>query len=170
MKSYLFTLLIILCLVTCGVRAAHSKEVELLVTKVIDGDSLKGTIGKNRRVEVRLWGIDAPEWKQNYSQQSRRYLNKTILKKTVRIKTKGHDKYGRMLGILYLKDANGSSINGQLVELGYAWVYKRYCNTNICKTWQQAQQDAKENRRGLWQGNDPMPPWIYKRNKRKNKS
>lgn len=103
---------------------------------VIDGDTidvdidLGFDISLSRR--VRMAGIDTPESRTTdkaekvLGLESKEYLKK-IMKdaKTIVIKTQlpdSSEKYGRILGWIYLDDAT-KSINEQMIEDGYAWGY-----------------------------------------------
>jgi micrococcal nuclease len=106
------------------------------VTNVVDGDTIDVVIDLGFDISfssrVRLAGIDTPESRTSdkaekvLGLESKEYLKKAIkAAKTVVIKTEKMDsseKYGRILGWVYL-DGNGTSINHELIEKGYAWGY-----------------------------------------------
>lgn len=129
-----------------------------MVTRIIDGDSIVVKTGKEY-LEVRLYGIDAPEWQQSFSSMARNYLKEHILKERVIIIPQYYDSYGRLVALLV---HDGKSVNGKLVEDGMAWVYPHYCRKKICKKWRKGQQRAEKNGRGLWQNKDPVSPWRWK--------
>ena len=102
----------------------------------IDGDTIDVDIDLGFSISysqrVRLAGIDTPEsrttdkFEKTLGLESKEYL-KTKLKdaKDVIIKTQKPDsseKYGRILGWLYVDGAT-KSINEQMIEDGYAWGY-----------------------------------------------
>ena len=106
------------------------------LTNVVDGDTIDVEIDLGFNVSyaqrVRLAGIDTPESRTTdkaekvLGLESKEYL-KSKLKdaKLIVIKTELPDsteKYGRMLGWLYL-DGNTISVNDQMIEDGYAWGY-----------------------------------------------
>ncbi len=93
------------------------------VIKVVDGDTIWILPKGGERVKIRLYGIDAPEMKDSGGKKSKKYLSKLIAGKEVQIKTHGHDKYRRVIGIVYL---NGTDINGKMVKDGYARAYLKY--------------------------------------------
>lgn len=99
------------------------------VIKVYDGDTITlGTIlqGKPYKFSVRLEGIDAPELKTpNEIEKKAGYLVKSkledlILHQMVKININGYDKYGRILGKVYL---NNLCINDWLLENKYCYQY-----------------------------------------------
>jgi endonuclease YncB( thermonuclease family) len=100
---------------------------EYQVTRVIDGDTLvvqKGSI----KMTIRLVGIDAPETSkkkhepgQPFSQQSTKYLVKLALNRSVDVKSYGADRYGRVLGEVFV---DGNNVNLEMVKAGLAEVYR----------------------------------------------
>jgi len=57
-----------------------------------------------------------------------------------------------------------TSINLQMLENGAAWVFSRYQKD---KTWQDAQETAKQKAIGLWQNTEAMAPWEWRNRKSK---
>lgn len=106
------------------------------VTNVVDGDTIDVIIDLGFDISfssrVRLAGIDTPESRTSdkaekvLGLEAKEYLKKAIkAAKTVVIKTEKMDsseKYGRILGWVYL-DGSGNSINNEMIEKGYAWGY-----------------------------------------------
>lgn len=106
------------------------------VTKVVDGDTIDVIIDLGFSISyssrVRLAGIDTPEsrTKDKYEKalglESKKYLADRLKNaKNIVIKTEKLDsseKYGRILGWLYL-DGEGNSVNHEMIEKGYAWGY-----------------------------------------------
>lgn len=106
------------------------------LTKIVDGDTIDVDIDLGFNISysqrVRLAGIDTPESRtadkieKNLGLESKEYLkNKLKDAKTIIIKTEKPDsseKYGRILGWLYVDD-NTISVNDQMIEEGYAWAY-----------------------------------------------
>jgi micrococcal nuclease len=103
------------------------------VNKIIDGDTIDIDIdlGFNITISqrVRLAGINAPETKTKDLKEkengikSKEWLeNKLNTKEQLTIKTEKDDKYGRILGWIYIEE-NQISINNQMIEEGYAISY-----------------------------------------------
>ena len=106
------------------------------VLAVVDGDTIDVDIDLGFNVSytqrVRLAGIDTPESRTKDLKEKALGLEvKEHLKKqlkdalTVTIKTEKPDsseKYGRILGWLYIND-DEKSLNEQMIEQGYAWTY-----------------------------------------------
>jgi micrococcal nuclease len=106
------------------------------VLKVVDGDTIDVDIDLGFNVSytqrVRLAGIDTPESRTKDLKEKalglevKEHLNKQLKDAlTVTIKTEKPDsseKYGRILGWLYIND-DEKSLNEQMIEQGYAWTY-----------------------------------------------
>ena len=107
------------------------------ITRVVDGDTIDASIdlGFDIALEkrIRLAGVDTPESRttdvneKKYGLESKEWLkHKVENAKNILIKTELPDsteKYGRIIGHLYINDQE-SSLNDQMVVEGYAWTYK----------------------------------------------
>jgi len=113
------------------------------IAKVVDGDTIDANIdlgfdiSLNKR--IRLAGIDTPEsrtkdeYEKKLGLESKEWLKKHLEgAKDIIVKTELPDsteKYGRIIGHLYIGDAEVSavnrkkSVNNQMIEEGYAWEY-----------------------------------------------
>jgi micrococcal nuclease len=129
MKNLLFILL-------CGFFSAQQT---VLVTRVIDGDTFHTQDSRFRIAE-----IDAPELNQVYGIQSKKYLSKLILYKSVKVKVLNTDKYGRK--IVRVSKGN-QDIAEKLVSTGNAWWYQKYSRNKKLKY---LQDQAKSRKFGLW--------------------
>lgn len=118
-----------------------------------DGDSL--LVG---RTEVRLFGIDAPEFDQSCSVNGRRwacgvaaadYLSKLVTGREVQCISVGFDQHNRVLGRCTVSEVD---INRRLVAQGYAVAYRRYSLAYVS-----AEESAKVNKRGIWNSTFEMP-------------
>jgi micrococcal nuclease len=106
------------------------------VTKVVDGDTIDVDIDLGFDISfssrVRLAGIDTPESRTKdlvekaLGLEAKAYLKHAIdAAKTVVIKTEkmnSSEKYGRILGWLYL-DGDTVSVNDHMINDGHAWGY-----------------------------------------------
>ena len=134
-----------------------SSDLEGSVVKVKDGDSLilkRGT----REYEIRLYGIDAPEWKQPHGELARAALKRLVLHRRVRLQYIDTDTYGRLVGRLF---QGQTDINLEMVRSGNAWWYQRYAPAD--KALQQAESRARADHLGLWRDPAPLPPWQWRR-------
>ncbi len=153
--------LVLLCLLTAplsSVLAWHA-----YVVKVLDGDSLRVKKG-NRILEIRLYGIDAPEYGQPYGEQAKRFTRRLTYKKTVSLTSKDVDRYGRIVALV---KSDGRLVNRELVREGLAWVYPKYClEQSLCSSLKRLEYKARRARRGLWKAKNPVSPWKWKQRER----
>lgn len=118
-----------------------------LVTKVIDGDTIKIETGEI----VRLICIDTPEYDEEGYEIAKRYVESLILNKKVKLeKDKSEtDKYNRILRYIYLED--GTFVNELIVKQGYGKVYWYKPDTTLCPIIQDAEDYAKRKDLGIWE-------------------
>ena len=136
-------------------------------TFVIDGDSIK--VGEK---EVRLFGIDAPEYHQTCFDEknkeyacgkaSREFLNKLASKKEVVCLYSEKDKYNRFLAKCSLGEI---SINEELIKNGMAIIYDfKVANPAMVRL----EEEAKKKKLGVWKGKFQLPKEYRKAHPRKN--
>ena len=144
---------------------------EFKVIRVYDGDTIT-VIENGKKIRVRLVGIDSPEMTrgkhkpgQPFCQKSQKYLSWLVLKETVKIKSYGLDRYGRILGVVY---SNGTNANLEMVKVGLAEVYRGKSPTGFEVTiFQQAEKEAHEAERGMWiQGDKYVSPREWRQNRK----
>lgn len=119
----------------------------------------------NTQHKIRLYGINSPEKKQAFGQRARQALAAMIAGKTVDVADMGHDRYGRTIGLI---EYGGQNINRQMVRDGRAWVYRQYCKIPECRAWLEDEARARNEGLGLWFDKEPVPPWEWRKERRKN--
>jgi micrococcal nuclease len=129
------------------------------VVSVIDGDSLTVFRAGYGEVEIRLYGIDAPEFDQAFGRAAKKHLAAIIFRRKVDVETLDRDKHDRSVAILR---QNGLNVNEMVVRDGYAWVYRHYCKRRICHDWLRLETAARQKKIGLWQKAGPVPPWEFR--------
>ena len=121
------------------------------VDRVTDGD----TIVLMDSTRVRLHGIDTPERDQPYGSEATAALE-SMVETSVYIIEVDTDRYERMVGQLY-HSTEGYDINASMVCAGHAWWYERYSPDS--KLLEGCQEEAQGAPKGLWDSEDPTPPW-----------
>jgi len=130
------------------------------VVRVLDGDTIEVLVDK-KPVRVRLAEIDCPEKDQPFGQVAKKYVLKIAAQEIVTVESKTKDRYGRTIGEVFLP--NGDSLNRLLIREGYAWHYKKYSKD---ESLAELENQARKNKAGLWQDNNPIPPWSWRRGKK----
>jgi len=148
---------------------AAIRNVEGKVTRVDDGDIITVVAEGSSNLEVRLYGIDTPEIRhgeepgQPYGDTAKQVLTRTILGKTVTLEIWDIDLDRRMLGIVYL---DGRNVNKEMLLMGMAWASHLHISTPHTSEFFQAEQRARETKRGLWKDAHPVPPWKFRAEQR----
>lgn len=139
------------------IQPAQAESIEGRVIWVTDGDTLVVIIPGRQEIRIRLVWIDAPELKQAYGDQSKRSLSLMTLNQWVRVVDHGYDRYGRLLGQVYVGSLD---VNAEQVRRGMAWVYRKYAPKG--SPLLEVEQIAKMARLGLWSDPHPIPPCKYR--------
>ena len=132
------------------------------VVNIIDGDSLKILPSGHEELETRLYGIDAPEFRQAFGRAAKKNLAALLAGQEVEVETKDLDSHNRLIVMIWLKDMN---VNEKVIRDGYAWVYRHFCRESFCSDWLALEAAAREGKQGLWQENKPVPPWEFRHRK-----
>jgi len=149
-----------------------SKFLQARIKRVIDGDTVVITLAEPSRQErkIRLIGIDSPESRgsQKLNRDARRSgIKKQRLKAMGRKSTRfvqkllyegqpiqlelgqeAQDRYGRTLAYIWLTD--GSMLNRQILQAGYAKTMSIPPNTKYLESFNQAEKTARNQKKGLW--------------------
>lgn len=169
LRDCLFILVLALLIATF----CNAEEFSGVVIKVFDGDTIRVVpdtfvtgvkVYKDGSVSVRLRGIDAPEKAQPYGMEAKEYLKGLVLRKKVRVQVIDIDRYGRIDGYVYVGSLN---VNLEMVKSGYAWAYEKYLDRPYASEFYSAERDARMARKGLWHQSNPLPPWEYRKLKRR---
>ena len=126
------------------------------VYRVVDGDTVEVRPDVQGTEDVRLIGIDTPETSgspqgsQPYGERAAGFTERELEGRDVRLRFDEEkvDDYGRALAYLYL--SNGTMFNQTLLERGYAQVATFPPNVEHRQEFQEAQEEARRNERGLW--------------------
>ena len=129
------------------------------VVDVRDGDLLKINHPDKGAVTVMLYGIDAPDHGQPYFQEAKEFLAGKVEGQVVTVRELETEQNV----ITALVFHNGANINEQVLQAGYGWVYQKHCREEFCTEWLTYERVAREHKRGLWQEEDPMPPWEWRK-------
>ena len=153
----------LLAAVVCTIAfAAGAAEVQRgRVVSIADGDTLTLLV-ERRQIKVRLADIDAPERRQAYGTRSRQSLAQLCHGKPAELNARERDRYGRTVGRV---TCAGTDANAEQVARGMAWVFERYAARD--SPLYGLQREARVDRRGLWADPHAVPPWEYRRERRR---
>lgn len=123
------------------------------IARAKDGDSLM--VGSR---EVRLFGIDAPEFDQQCKRAGQNWacgsaaadkLASLVTGKDVRCEAVGTDQHERTLARCTV---GATDVNRVMVASGFATAYRHYSADYVS-----AEESAKANKRGIWAGSFELP-------------
>ncbi|HRJ52255.1 MAG TPA: thermonuclease family protein [Candidatus Thiothrix moscowensis] len=127
------------------------------IVGVTDGDTATLLTTDKAQVKIRLAQIDAPEKKQDFGQRSKQSLSDLVYRKNVTVDVVDTDRYGRTVGQIWV---DGLDVNLEQIKQGMAWVYLKYMTD---PTYQEAEAIARKNGIGLWQQEDAVAPWEWRK-------
>jgi endonuclease YncB( thermonuclease family) len=140
------------------VQAASAETIEGRIVAVADGDSLTVVVNKDKkRYRVRLAEIDAPELKQPFGAASRKSLAEICLKKPAAIEVIETDVHKRVIARV---KCEGIDANLEQVRRGMAWVRAGKILPN--SPLYELETNARLRAIGLWAGDKPEPPWVWR--------
>lgn len=153
------------------------------ISRLVDGDTMRfrsgSPAGTAQDVNVRMVGIDAPEWhlpvagsppvgQGKYGEAAGRYLESlTPLGTKVTLQSFGKDKYSRVLGRFYYRKRD---VNLQMVRAGWAVPYficeGKRCNENFFEREHVAEylaacDEARQARRGIFHPSHTLKEMPY---------
>lgn len=119
------------------------------VTRIIDGDTIEVDIN-GQSYRVRYIGMDTPERGRPYFDEATEANRALVAGQTVYLvkDVSDTDRYGRLLRYVYLAD--GTFVNAQLVEDGYAQVASFPPDVAQIDYFLELQRAARDAQLGLW--------------------
>ena len=146
-----------------------------IVVSVTDGDTIKVLDQNSVQHKVRLTGIDAPERGQPFGQASKKYLAALVSGKEVFVESNKNDRYGRVLGKVWVQPADcsscGKTLDANHAQLlaGMAWWYRYYAKQQSPEDrgrYESAEDEAKARGWGLWAEASPVNPYDWRNRQR----
>ncbi len=147
----------------------HAQQTTTVI-RVVDGDTLKVRYW-GKKESIRLIGIDTPESRVNkkakrdakrsgqdietitaMGKKASEYVENLVKTGdliTIEFDAQQRDRYGRLLGYIYL--SNGKMLNEEIVKAGYANVMTIPPNVKYQDRFLKDYQEARERKRGLWE-------------------
>lgn len=141
-------------LILIAIRIFNQVTVTPGTVDIIDGDSFRR--GKD---EIRLNGIDAPEYRQTChdengrdwtcGREAARALRGLVAGRTVECTGLDADRYGRLVSRCTV---GGVELNSEMVRLGWAIAYTRHGTLYVGE-----EAEARREKRGIWRGTFDLP-------------
>lgn len=151
-----------LCFALTSCRSDKENQRAGEIIRIIDGDTVIMQTKENQEFRIRIADIDCPEKKQAFGMLAKQFTANEIGGKEVAIIKKYIDRYGRTVG--YIMYDNGKDLSSELLKAGMAWNYRKYSKK---EEYQRLENEARLKKAGLWAMPNPIPPWEYRRNKKR---
>lgn len=136
---------------------ARAETLTGFVVSITDGDTIVVLDAERKQYKIRLAGIDAPEEHQPFGERSKQNIATLTFNKTVTVEwRKTHRE--RLVGKVML---GGVDINLAQIRAGMAWWYEAYRKEQSPtdqRLYQEAEQQARAQRVGLWRDTAPVAP------------
>lgn len=131
------------------------------VIRIIDGDTME-ILYKNTPIKIRSAHIDCPEKrsKQPFGTQAKTALSDLCFGQMVTVASEKQDRYQRLIAVV--TNSKKQIVNQEMIKLGMAWHFTRYSND---QAYAKLELVARKKRIGLWQENNPTPPWNWRKPK-----
>jgi endonuclease YncB( thermonuclease family) len=130
---------------------------------VHDGDSLRINTEGGRSMRVRLYGVDCPEIGQPYGIKARALTRQLAYGRFLILEPKGKDRYGRIIAKVYL--LTRKMLSQEIVKAGACWWYQKYAPDD--EVLAELEGEARAAKRGLWANPNPIPPWDWRKQRRR---
>ncbi|MEG3841411.1 thermonuclease family protein [Microcoleus sp. herbarium14] len=176
MKS-LSAVIMLLLLFGCQQKFAANNYA---VKRISDGDTLVASDSAGKEIKVRFACVDAPEVAHTNAEKNSKasalknqfkWGNQALQRTQQLVKQGGDrvvltvtdtDRYGRKVSEVRLQ--NGTFVQEVLTREGLAMVYRPYLkNCPSASVLEQAEAEAKKNRRGVWGDSKFVPAWDFRK-------
>jgi len=148
-------------------QKGSNQFIEGTVETVTDGDTIViSSLAGEKKFTCRLYGIDAPEivgigqHRQPYGEEAREELKGLLYKQKVKAIFTGEKSYQHNICIV---EKDKMNINLEMIKRGFAWAYREFLEKPYASGFLEAESKARAKKIGLWQQNNPQPPWEFRK-------
>ena len=162
MKRYLVLAFLLVTFLTTFTGHVEASTLFGRVIEVNDGDVIT-VFNLNRPVRIKLLAVDAPEPGQAFGDVAKKHLIDLVYDRSVLVEYWGISADGSLVGRVML---DKTDIGAQMIRDGAAWFdASNHDRLNAAdrEVYQQSEQAARRERRGLWQAENPIAPWEFVR-------
>ncbi|MFC1844097.1 thermonuclease family protein [Thermodesulfobacteriota bacterium] len=151
-------IIVISCIVIFWFSSVSAHTWTGKVVEVRGGDVLDIAHPEEGVLTIMLYGINAPEERQHYFKQAKEFLKEQVEGRVVNVQELLTEQ--KILTAVVVHD--GVNINEKVLQAGYGWVYEKYCDQCFCSDWLIYEKQARDKKLGLWQDENPTPPWEWR--------
>ena len=129
------------------------------VIGIKDGDTVVVIDAANNQTTLRLAEVDCPEKKQAFGTKAKQFTSDAVYLKEVKYIVTDTDRYGRSIAKVYYDD--NKYLSAEIIKNGFGWQYKQYSTATLLAN---LEQEARQNKRGLWVDPNPIYPSVFRKN------
>lgn len=147
--------------------AAETFQAE--VVSISDGDTFWVLTEEKQRIHIRMADIDTPEPGQAFYKRAKQSLGDLIFREVVTLDCRKKKSFSRPVCLVWLGDDN---INLTQIQLGMAWWERGFAHEQTAEqqtAYEQSESLAREQGMGLWGDTNPIPPWEFRKQRRRAK-
>lgn len=137
---------------------------QTLTGKVIgvkDGDTVVVIDSLKNQTTLRLAEVDCPEKAQAFGNKAKEFTSDQVYLKQIKYIVTDTDRYGRSIAKIYYDD--NKYLSAEIIKNGFGWQYKQYSTSKLLA---KLEQEARQNKRGLWVDPNPIYPSDFRKSKR----
>jgi len=138
---------------------AQAKVLEGEVVEIIGGDKFKLLTEEGAYV-IFPAGVICPALEQSFGDKAKQFTSDAILDKFVKVEITNSKKKGFVMGIVYYDSFN---LSLELLRNGLAWHNAKF--SNDLSLLQGLEDEARSNKVGLWQDDNPVNPKEWRETK-----
>lgn len=134
---------------------------QTLTGKVIaikDGDTVVVLDAENTQTTLRLAEVDCPEKAQAFGTRAKQFTSDAVYLKEIKYIITDTDRYGRSIAKIYYDD--NKYLSAEIIKNGFGWQYKQYSTSKLLA---KLEQEARQNKKGLWVESNPIYPSEFRR-------
>jgi len=140
---------------------SHAQTLTGKVVGIKDGDTVVVLNASNNQTTLRLAEVDCPEKAQAFGTKAKQFTSDQVYLKEVKYKVTTTDRYGRSIAEVYYD--NDKYLSAEIIKSGFGWQYKQYSTSKLLA---KLEQEARQNKRGLWIDPSPIYPSDFRRSKK----
>ncbi len=131
------------------------------VVGISDGDTITVLLEGNIQKKLRLAEVDCPESGQPFGKNAKQFTSEQVFGKQISFIEIDDDRYGRTIAKVYYD--NERYLSAEVIKAGLGWWYYYFSKD---KSLGILEQEAKLRKLGLWQDDNAVSPWEYRKSKR----
>lgn len=128
---------------------------EVIVSEIVDGDTVKVIFKYGKKKDVRLLGVDSPETVhpdkevEFFGPEAKEFLESQLLDKTVilRYDEQLEDDYDRLLAYIFLEDS--TLFNAEVIRQGFGAMFRGFPFV-YWNLFAEFEAEAQREKRGIW--------------------